>query len=111
MGNSSEMHEKLKKAQKHAEAVKSVYVHAMCYVGVNLATFTYYIFDDFIAAIFWPRCFTILTGVCGLIVLGHAAWVFGPKLVMKKNWEEEKLRQLITKNKTNQNNNNHGKII
>lgn len=103
MENQFEIHEKLKKAQKSAEAVRGVYVHTMCYVGVNLATYTYWYFDDFIAPVFWPRCFTILTGVCGIIVLGHAAAVFGPRLLMKKNWEEEKLKQLIEKDKANQN--------
>lgn len=95
--------EKLRRAQKQAGAVKGVYVHAMCYVGVNLATFIYYLFDDFIAPVFWPRCFTILTGVCGIILLGHAAWVFGPRLLMKKNWEDEKMRELIAKDKTKPN--------
>lgn len=102
MENSFEVKDQLKRAQKAAEAVKSVYVHAMCYVGVNLATYTYWYFDDFIAAVFWPRCFAILTGVCGIILLGHAAWVFGPRLLMKKNWEEEKIKKLITKDKNNQ---------
>ncbi|MGV3459647.1 MAG: 2TM domain-containing protein [Flavobacterium sp.] len=104
MENEFEVHEKLKRIQKHAEAVQGVYVHAMCYVGVNLATLTYWYFDDFIAPVFWPRCFTILTGGCGIVLLGHAAVVFGSGWLMKRNWEEEKIKQLIEKNKTKQQN-------
>lgn len=99
MESDFEVKQKLKRAQKAVAAVQGVYVHAMCYVGVNLATLTYWYFDDFIAPVFWPRCFTILTGACGIVLLSHAAVVFGSQWLTKRNWEEEKIKQLIAKDK------------
>lgn len=103
MANQFEIQQKLKLLQKQAAKERSFYRHAMAYAGINALLLVYWAIDTFIASIFWPRCFGITAGLSGVILLGHGGAVFGSKLLFGKNWEEEKLKQIIEKDKPTKN--------
>ena len=97
---------KLDVAIKRAEKIKSFYSHVLAYIGVNAMVLIIWWEDNYIAGIFWPRCLFITAGVAGLILLGHGAAVSGPGLLLRKGWEEQKIKELAEKDKHNNTINN-----
>ncbi|QDP85330.1 2TM domain-containing protein [Chryseobacterium sp. SNU WT5] len=83
-------------AAKRVKRIKGFYIHAIVYFLVNL-----FIIAQSVQAgeslsnlnIYWTA---ILWGVA---LTGHGLSVFLPNFILGKNWEEEKIRDLMNKNK------------
>ncbi|KIA90157.1 2TM domain-containing protein [Kaistella jeonii] len=83
-------------AQKRVKRLKGFYIHAVVYVLVNLFIIAQNVesgaslsnMENYWTAIFW-----------GVGLLGHATSVFLPNMLMGKDWEERKIRELMDKNK------------
>ena len=96
MDNYNENNIKYLEAQKRVKRLKGFYIHAVVYVLVNLFIIAQNAesgeelsnINNYWTAIFW-----------GIGLLGHATSVFLPNLLMGKDWEEKKIRELMDKNK------------
>lgn len=84
-------------AKKRVQQVKGFYVHALVYFLVNaglLFLFNSNINHDFgnintyFSALFW-----------GIGLIAHGLSVFLPNMILGRNWEEKKIRELMDKNK------------
>lgn len=92
--NSNEI--KYLEAQKRVKRMKGFYIHATVYVLVNLFLIGNNVqrgnnlsdLNNYWTAIFW-----------GIGLLGHALSVFLPNMIMGKDWEEKKIRELMDKYK------------
>jgi hypothetical protein len=83
-------------AYRRVVQLRGFYMHLAIYILINIALLLPYFMLD-IAPIFWQRCFTIMIGVAGLGVLGHAVWVFGPGFLLSRKWESRKIKQFEDK--------------
>ena len=97
MENFNDSEIKYLEAKKRVNRIKGFYIHALIYVLVNaglVITNTSLTGEDFSSidtywtAIFW-----------GIGLAGHGLSVFLPNFILGKNWEEEKIRELMNKNK------------
>jgi hypothetical protein len=95
----SEEQIKYDQARKRVKEIKGFYTHFVVYLVVNVMIFvvniqdldpgeTYFQFKNFTTAFFW-----------GLGLLAHALSVFVPSMIMGKNWEERKIKELMDKDK------------
>ncbi|MCJ7934000.1 MAG: 2TM domain-containing protein [Chryseobacterium sp.] len=86
-------------AKKQVERLRGFYSHLFIYVGVNLIIVyfnytnlkpgeSYFQFKNFFTAIFW-----------GIGILAHAAAVFFSKVNFIRKWENQKIRELMEKQK------------
>lgn len=97
MENFNENDFKYLEAKKRVKRIKGFYIHALIYVLVNaglIITNTsvggsgFSSIDTYWTAIFW-----------GVGLAGHGLSVFLPNMILGKNWEEEKIRDLMNKNR------------
>ena len=95
----SEEQIKYDQARKRVKEIKSFYTHLVVYLVINLMIVvvniqnldpgeTYFQFKNFTTAFFW-----------GLGLIAHALSVFLPSVLMGKNWEERKIKELMNKDK------------
>ncbi len=101
MNNSNLSPEEIKyqQALKRVKRIKGFYTHLMVYVVINVmlvivnsrnSSEDFLRWQTFSTAIFW-----------GIGLLAHALSVFMPTMLMGKDWEERKIRQLMEKEKQN----------
>ncbi len=96
MENFNESDIKYREAKKRVKTIKGFYIHATVYVVVNIFLIFINVKSDsdplninnFWTAIFW-----------GIGLAAHGLSVFMPNFILGKNWEEEKIRELMNKNK------------
>ena len=96
MENFNQNEIKYLEAQKRVKTLKGFYIHSAVYLLVNLFIIGQSVqrgsslsdLDNYWTAIFW-----------GVGLLGHAISVFLPNIIMGKDWEEKKIRELMNKNK------------
>ncbi|QOW11126.1 2TM domain-containing protein [Kaistella flava (ex Peng et al. 2021)] len=96
MENFNQNNIKYLEAAKRVKRLKGFYIHAVVYVLVNLFIVAQNVksgaslsnMDNYWTAIFW-----------GVGLLGHGISVFLPNMIMGKDWEERKIRELMDKNK------------
>ncbi len=96
MENFNESDIKYREAKKRVKTIKGFYIHATVYVVVNIFLIFINVKSDsdplninnFWTAIFW-----------GIGLTAHGLSVFMPNIIFGKNWEEEKIRELMNKNK------------
>ena len=96
MENFNQNEIKYLEAQKRVKTLKGFYIHSAVYLLVNLFIIGQSVqrgsflsdLDNYWTAIFW-----------GVGLLGHAISVFLPNIIMGKDWEERKIRELKNKNK------------
>ena len=96
MENYNQNEIKYLEAKKRVKRLKGFYIHATVYVLVNLFLIANNVqrgmsfsdINNYWTAIFW-----------GVGLLGHALSVFLPNMIMGKDWEEKKIRELMDKNK------------
>ena len=92
---------KYQEALKRVKKIKGFYTHAIVYVVINLMIAiiniqhlgegeSYFQFKNFSTAFFW-----------GIGLVAHGLSVFLPSMVMGKNWEEKKIKELMDKEKNN----------
>lgn len=91
-----------KAAQKRVKDIKGFYIHLVVYLFVNIAIIiadteitrfgNYNIeFSSFYTAFFW-----------GIGIVAHWSSVFGPGVLLGKDWEEKKIRELMEKEREQQ---------
>ena len=89
------------KALKRVKKIKGFYTHLLVYVVINLMIVilniqglgkgeSYFKLENFFTAFFW-----------GIGLVTHGLSVFLPGMVMGKNWEEKKIKELMDKEKNN----------
>ena len=96
MENFNQNEIKYLEAQKRVKRLKGFYIHALVYVVVNLFIIAQNVQngaalsdrDNYWTALFW-----------GVGLLGHAISVYLPNMIMGKDWEEKKIRELMDKYK------------
>lgn len=97
MENFNDSDIKYLEARNRVKRIKGFYIHALIYVLVNIGLIItntsvggsgFNSIDTYWTAIFW-----------GIGLVGHGLSVFLPNMILGKNWEEEKIRELMNKNK------------
>jgi hypothetical protein len=84
-------------AVKRVIKIKGFYTHAIVYVVINILFVianiqnlepgeSYFQFKNFFTAFFW-----------GIGLLAHALATFLPYIILGKNWEERKIKELMEK--------------
>ncbi|MGM5470848.1 2TM domain-containing protein [Flavobacteriaceae bacterium LMO-SS05] len=87
------------RAQKKVKSIKGFYSHALVYVVINLMIVvinlqnleqgeSYFQWHNFTTLGFW-----------GIGLLAHGLSVFMPSIILGKDWEERKIKELMEKNK------------
>lgn len=90
---------RFQEALKRVKKIKGFYSHAIVYVIINFmivianlqhldAKESYFQFQNYATAFFW-----------GIGLLAHGLSVFGPNLLLGKEWEERKIKELMEKEK------------
>lgn len=93
---------KYENAIKRIKKIKGFYIHLLVYVVINIMIIvvniqnletgeSYFQFKNFFTAFFW-----------GIGIISHALSVFGPDLFLGKDWEEKKIKELMDKEKRDQ---------
>lgn len=92
---------KYQQALKRVKKIKGFYTHLMVYVVINIgllianyrnsdANENFWQWQTFNTVFFW-----------GIGLVAHAMSVFMPGMLMGKDWEEKKIRELMEKEKQN----------
>jgi uncharacterized integral membrane protein len=92
---------KYQQALKRVKRIKGFYSHLMVYIVINVmllivnyknsdANENFWRWQMFSTALFW-----------GIGLLGHALSVFMPTMLIGKDWEERKIKELMEKEKQN----------
>jgi hypothetical protein len=92
---------KYQQALKRVKKIKGFYTHLMVYVVINIgllianyrnsdANENFWQWQTFNTVFFW-----------GIGLIAHAMSVFMPGMLMGKDWEEKKIRELMEKEKQN----------
>lgn len=85
---------------KRVKRMKGFYKHAFIYLVINVIIMiiniqnlkvgeSYFKLENFFTAFFW-----------GIGLLSHAFSIFGPELILGKNWEEKKIKEFMDKEST-----------
>ncbi len=96
------------KAKKRVDNIKGFYIHLLVYVLVNIFITSVIIYGltsneelTFGKAIIHPGAYMTWLG-WGIGVFFHWLGVFGFSLFTSKNWEEQKIKELMDKDQDNQ---------
>ena len=90
---------KYQQALKRVKRIKGFYTHLMVYIVINIgllivnnnnSTENFWRWQTFSTVLFW-----------GIGLLAHGMSVFMPALLMGKDWEERKIKELMEKEKQN----------
>lgn len=90
------------KALKRVKKIKGFYTHLLVYVVINVMIIivnlqsldkgeSYFQLENFFTAFFW-----------GIGLVAHGLSVFGPNLFLGNDWEDRKIKELMEKEKSNQ---------
>ena len=93
--------ERYDRAKKRVKKITSFYTHLIVYIVVNLMIVvvnvqqlhdgeSYFKWQNFTTLFFW-----------GIGLLAHGMSVFMPYIVLGKNWEEKKIKELMEKERKN----------
>lgn len=91
--------EKYERAAKKVKRIKGFYSHLAVYIVINLMIVIINIqnLNEGESYFQWQN-FTTL-GFWGIGVLAHGMAVFVPDFILGKNWEEQKIKELMDKEK------------
>lgn len=90
---------KYQQALKRVKRIKGFYTHLMVYIVINIgllivnnnnSTENFWRWQTFSTVLFW-----------GIGLLAHGLSVFMPTMIMGKDWEERKIKELMEKEKQN----------
>lgn len=92
---------KYNQALKRVKRIKGFYSHALVYIVINImivivniqnlnAGESYFQFKNFTTLLFW-----------GIGLFAHGLSVFLPSFILGKNWEERKIKELMSKDSFN----------
>ena len=90
---------KYQEALKRVKKIRGFYTHLAVYVVINIMIFivniqnldageSYFKLENFSTAFFW-----------GIGLLSHGLSVYIPGIIMGKDWEEKKIKELMEKDK------------
>lgn len=82
-------------ARKYVKRIKGFYIHALVFILVNSLHIVSEIFENWTNVYDADTYSTLLFWGIGLTV--HAISVFGQNLILGKDWEERKIRELMNK--------------
>ena len=93
--------ERLERAKQRVKRIKGFYTHLTIYLFVNTIIViininnlgpdeSYFQWQNFITLFFW-----------GIGLLVHGLSVFLPNMILGKNWEERKIKELMDRDKQN----------
>ena len=91
--------ERYERAAKRVKRIRGFYIHALIYVVVNImivilniqnldAGESYFQWHNFFTLFFW-----------GIGLLAHGLSVFIPNIILGKDWEERKIKELMNDEK------------
>ncbi|OGS69089.1 MAG: hypothetical protein A3F91_05555 [Flavobacteria bacterium RIFCSPLOWO2_12_FULL_35_11] len=91
--------QKYLRAKKKVKSIKGFYVHLMVYLLVNAFLLIAKVFSDGGTEVLWEwqSYNTILFWGIGLAF--HAFGVFGMDILLGKNWEDQKIKEYMEKDK------------
>jgi hypothetical protein len=91
--------ERYQRAAKRVKRIKGFYSHAVVYVVINIMIIVINIqsLDDGESYFQWRNFLTLFFWGIGLTA--HGLSVFLPNIIMGKDWEENKIKELMEKNK------------
>jgi hypothetical protein len=90
---------KYQEAVKRVKRIKGFYTHAAVYVVINIILLVvngqnssegFFHWKNFATAIFW-----------GIGLVAHGFSVFVPTMILGKDWEDKKIKELMEKEKNN----------
>ena len=90
---------KYQEAAKRVKRIKGFYSHALVYLVINTMLFIVNVQSSTESMWHWKNFATALFWGIGL--LAHAMSVFMPGIILGKNWEEKKIKELMEKEKNN----------
>ncbi len=93
--------ERYLQARKRVEKLKGFYGHFVSYIIVNIFILTMIFFNLDKEESFWQFGHFATAFFWGIGVAFHAAGVFGPNLLLGRNWEERKIKEYMSKNERN----------
>lgn len=102
MENRNFEQERYERAKKRVKRIRGFYTHALVYVVINMIIVIINVqqLDEGESYFQWQNFITLFSWGIGL--LAHGLSVFMPDLILGKNWEEKKIKELIDKDKNNQ---------
>ncbi|WP_299781775.1 2TM domain-containing protein [uncultured Formosa sp.] len=97
MDNSHFEQERYERAKKRVRRISGFYRHTLIYIVVNLVLVLINIknLDPGESYFQWKNFITL--GSWGIGLLAHGVSVFLPTLVIGKNWEDDKIKELMEK--------------
>lgn len=99
MENSNLEEQKYIRAKKKVKAIKGFYIHLTVYIIINLFLIITYVIAGFGWKIFW-QWQTYNTAIFwGIGIAFHAFNVFGMNFLLGSNWEERKIKEIMSKEK------------
>lgn len=90
---------KYQEAAKRVKRIKGFYTHAAVYVVINLILFIMNVQNSTEGVLHWKNFGTALFWGIGLAA--HGLSVFVPTMILGKNWEDKKIKELMEKEKNN----------
>lgn len=99
MDNSYFEQERYDRAKKQVRRIRSFYTHAIVYVVINLMLVVINIqnLEPGESYFQWKNFITL--GSWGIGLLAHGLSVFLPSIVVGKNWEDDKIKKIMEKEK------------
>lgn len=89
------------RAKKKVKAIKGFYVHFMVYLMVNGFILLSRALSDGSWEIFWEWQSYSTAIFWGIGIAFHAFGVFGMDIVLGKSWEDNKIKEIMDKDKRN----------
>jgi len=93
--------QKYVRAKKKVKAIKGFYVHFMVYLMVNGFIILSKALSDGSWEIFWEWQSYSTMIFWGIGIAFHAFGVFGMDIVLGKSWEDNKIKEIMDKDKRN----------
>jgi len=91
--------QKYLKAKKKVKSIKGFYVHFMVYVLVNVFILLSRALSSGGWEVFWELQSYSTALFWGIGLAFHAFGVFGMDIILGKNWEDNKIKELMDKDK------------
>lgn len=92
---------KYQQALKRVKKIKGFYTHLMVYVVINIGLLIANYRNSDANENFWQWQTFNTVFFLGIGLVAHAMSVFMPGMLMGKDWEEKKIRELMEKEKQN----------
>lgn len=99
MENDMNKNIRFKEVEKRVKKIKGFYIHLMVYVLVNLFVIGMIAIKLDQSEKLWSWNLIQLPLFWGIGLMSHAFTVFLPSIILGRNWEEKKIKELMDKDK------------